>query len=195
MLATLLLIVAAYLLGSVPFGYVFGRLAGIDVRTIGSGNIGAANVVRALGRRRGALTLVADSAKGFLPVYIAWRLGLGEMELALTAVAAFLGHLFSVFLGFHGGKGVATALGVLMAVAPMAAFSLLILFAAVVFISRIVSLGAIAAAVATPLFLWLFYQPPVMVLMGVFLGVMVILRHRDNIQRLLAGTESRFTFR
>src|SRR5262245_17989043 len=104
------LILLAYLLGSVPSGYLFGKLAGIDVRGVGSGNIGATNVARALGKRQGLLTLVADAAKGYLPVAVAIHLELEPKIIACIASAAFLGHLYPVFLNFKGGKGVATAL-------------------------------------------------------------------------------------
>jgi glycerol-3-phosphate acyltransferase PlsY len=195
MFETLILITFAYLLGSVPTGYVLGKLAGTDVRRVGSGNIGATNVARALGMWPGALTLVADATKGYLPVSIALHLGFSQAAVAWTAIAAFLGHLYPVFLKFQGGKGVATALGALLSVAPMAALVLVLVFAGLVFVCRIVSLGAIVAAIATPLILWLFYQPPTIVVMGLFLGVMIILRHHGNIRRLLAGTEPRFGLR
>jgi glycerol-3-phosphate acyltransferase PlsY len=192
MFAATILIACAYLLGSVPSGYLLGKLAGKDVRSVGSGNIGATNVARALGMLPGVLTLVADTAKSYLPVYLALQFGFSQAVVASTAIAAFLGHLYPLFLKFQGGKGVATTLGALLAVAPTAALVLVLVFAGVVFVCRIVSLGAIAAAVVAPLILWLFYQPPVIVAMGLFLGAMVILRHHGNIRRLLAGTEPRF---
>ncbi len=190
--ATVILIVLAYILGSVPSGYVLGKLAGIDVRNVGSGNIGAANVARAVGKWRGALTLIADAAKGFLPVLIAIYSGLEPLAIAFTAVAAFLGHLYPLFLKFQGGKGVATALGTLLAIAPVATLVLLVLFALVAFSSRIVSLSAMAAAVAAPLVLWLFYQPPAIIAMSFFFAAMIVLRHHGNIERLRAGTEPHF---
>ena len=192
MIAIVLLIIFAYVMGSVPSGYILGKMSGIDVRSIGSGNIGATNVVRALGKGRGALTLFADAAKGYLPVWVALRLEVGAVTIALVAIAAFLGHLYPLFLNFQGGKGVATALGALLASQPMATLVLIVVFGVAVLASRIVSLGAIAAAIAAPVVLWFFSQSPVFVAMGVFLGAMVILRHRGNIQRLLAGTEPRF---
>ena len=163
MAVIVVLIILAYLLGSVPSGYLMGKLAGVDVRQVGSGNIGATNVARAVGRRQGVLTLVADAAKGFLPVLLAIHLDFEPRAIALTATAAFLGHLYPAFLKFRGGKGVATALGALFAVAPLAALVLVGLFTLVVFASRIVSLGAMTAAVAAPLVLWLFYQPPAII--------------------------------
>ncbi|HLN85369.1 MAG TPA: glycerol-3-phosphate 1-O-acyltransferase PlsY [Candidatus Limnocylindrales bacterium] len=192
MTATVVLIVLAYLLGSVPSGYLLGKLAGIDVRNVGSGNIGATNVVRAVGKWHGALTLIADVTKGFLPSLIAIQLELDPLAIVFTAVAAFLGHLFPLFLKFRGGKGVATALGALLAIAPVATLVLLALFALVAFSSRIVSLSAMVTAVAAPLVLWLFYQPPAIIGMGFFFAAVILLRHHSNIERLRAGTEPHF---
>ena len=186
------LIVAAYLIGSVPTGYLLGKLCGVDVRTIGSGNVGATNVARAVGKSQGIIILIADAAKGYLPVFVALQLGQGSLTVALTAIAAFLGHLYPLFLNFQGGKGVATGFGALLALAPMATLVLVVVFALAVVATRIVSLGSLATAVAAPISLWLFHQQPVIVAMGCFLGAMVIIRHRSNIQRLLAGTEPRF---
>jgi glycerol-3-phosphate acyltransferase PlsY len=192
MIAIVLLIVFAYLMGSVPSGYIIGRISGIDVRSVGSGNIGATNVVRALGKGRGALTLFADVAKGYLPVFVGLRLEVDAAVIALVAIAAFLGHLYPLFLNFQGGKGVATTLGALLALAPTATLVLVVVFAVAVLVSRIVSLGAITAAMAAPVALWFFSQSLVFAAMGLFLGAMIILRHRGNIQRLFAGTEPRF---
>ena len=176
--------ILSYLLGSIPTGYIFGAITG-------SGNIGATNVARAVGRGRGVATLVADIAKGFLPVFVAAQLDLSPAALAMAAVAAFLGHLFPLFLKFRGGKGVATALGALLALAPLAALVSIAAFAAVVLAGRIVSLGSIAAALAAPVSLWCFSYPPVDIAVGIFFAAMVIFRHRGNIQRVLGGTEPR----
>ena len=192
MLVIILLIFAAYIIGSVPTGYLLGKLRGVDVRTIGSGNVGATNVARAVGKSQGIITLIADAAKGYLPVFTALQLGQDSLTVALTGIAVFLGHLYPLFLNFRGGKGVATGFGALLALAPIATLVLVVVFALTVVATRIVSLGSLATAVAAPLSLWLFHQPPVIVAMGCFLGAMVIIRHRANIQRLLAGTEPRF---
>ena len=192
MLVIILLIFVAYVIGSVPTGYLLGKLRGVDVRTIGSGNVGATNVARAVGKSQGIITLIADAAKGYLPVFMALQLGQDSLTVALTAMAAFLGHLFPLFLNFQGGKGVATGFGALLALAPVATLVLVVVFVLTVVATRIVSLGSLATAVAAPLSLWLFHQPPVIVVLGCFLGAMVIIRHRANIQRLLAGTEPRF---
>jgi glycerol-3-phosphate acyltransferase PlsY len=179
-------------LGSVPSGFIIGAMSGVDVRNAGSGNIGATNVARVLGKRLGLLTLLADLAKGFVPVMIAQKLGMSDVGIALVAIAAFLGHLYPVFLKFQGGKGVATAFGALLGIAPAATLVLLVVFGITVLSCRIVSLGSIAAALAAPFALWALFYSPVFVAMSAFLGGMVILRHRENIKRLLDGTEPRF---
>jgi glycerol-3-phosphate acyltransferase PlsY len=187
-----LLILFAYLLGSLPAGYLVGYLAGVDVRTAGSGNVGATNVARVVGKRQGVWTLLADSAKGFIPAIVATRWELEPMAVALIGIGAFLGHLYPVFLKFRGGKGVATGFGVLLGLAPLPAACLIALFGIVVLTTRIVSLSSMVGAAAAPLLLWLFNHPPVVIIMSAFLAVMVILRHQSNIQRLLAGTEPKF---
>jgi acyl phosphate:glycerol-3-phosphate acyltransferase len=186
------LVVFAYLLGSVPSGYMLGKLAGVDVRNTGSGNMGATNVARVVGKRQGVLTLLGDLAKGLLPVLLAQRFDFTPNAIAATGIAAFLGHLYPLYLKFKGGKGVATALGVLLALAPLAAGVSLMVFAVVLGASRIVSLGSIAAAAAAPVALWSWSYAPPLAGVGAFLAVMIIWRHRANIQRLLAGTEPRF---
>jgi glycerol-3-phosphate acyltransferase PlsY len=188
----LLLILSAYLLGSIPSGYIVGTLAGVDIRNAGSGNIGATNVARIVGKRLGLLTLLADTAKGYVPVLVALRLGVSPAAVGLVAIAAFLGHLYPVFLRFRGGKGVATAFGALLAIAPGATLILVGVFAVVVLLGRRISLGSIAAALAAPLALWWVTGRPVFVATGAVLAILVIVRHRDNIKRLLAGTEPRF---
>jgi acyl phosphate:glycerol-3-phosphate acyltransferase len=188
----LLLIIFSYLLGSIPTGYIVGAMAGVDIREVGSGNVGATNVARTVGKKRGLLTLIADVAKGFVPVFIAGRLDLSQTAIALVAIAAFLGHLYPMFLKFQGGKGVATALGVLLALAPMATLILTAVFAVVAVSSRFVSLSSIVAALAAPIVLWSLSYSLTVIATGVFLAVMITLRHRKNIQRLLEDTEPKF---
>jgi acyl phosphate:glycerol-3-phosphate acyltransferase len=183
------LVVSAYLLGSVPSGYILGSMAGVDIRKAGSGNVGATNVARLLGRGRGALTLAADVAKGWLPVFAALHLEMSLPAVTLAGAAAFLGHLYSIFLRFEGGKGVATALGVLLALAPLVALVLFIMFALTVAACRLVSLGSITAAIAAPVSLWIVGYPAMVIALGGFIAAMISWRHRGNIQRLLAGTE------
>jgi glycerol-3-phosphate acyltransferase PlsY len=194
--------VVAYLLGSIPFGIVLARLfGGADVRKAGSGNIGATNVARVVGPLAGILTLVFDTAKGWAAVWLAGRVT-GESALWMT-VAAFvvlLGHCFPVWLKFKGGKGVATALGVFLALCPLAAVSALTLFILCVVYWRFVSLGSVAAAAAMPLliyFLWAppHHAPPIVVDLGTLaIAALVIYKHDANLQRLVEGTEPRFSF-
>jgi acyl phosphate:glycerol-3-phosphate acyltransferase len=186
------LIIFAYLLGSVPTGYLMGAWMGVDVRTAGSGNIGATNVARVIGKRQGILTLAADAAKGFIPVFAAAQLGFAPPVAALAGTAAFLGHLYPAFLKFQGGKGVATALGVYVGLAPLATLVLIVVFAAVALTSRIVSLSSMAAALTAPVALWFFSYPPPVVGLSALIASMIIIRHRANIRRLRAGTEPRF---
>jgi glycerol-3-phosphate acyltransferase PlsY len=188
-MAAYLLVLIAYLLGSVPTGYIVGSLAGVDVRQAGSGNVGATNVARVVGKRHGIFTLIADVAKGFVPVIIAINLDFSPLATAWVGIAAFLGHVYSVFLRFKGGKGVATALGVFLALAPWATLVLMLIFAVVVVATRIVSLSSMVAAAAAPVVFWLSSHPPLWVWMSFLIAGMIVLRHRENIQRLLSGTE------
>ena len=193
-----LLVILAYLLGSVPTGYILGSLAGVDVRKAGSGNVGATNVARVVGKRHGIFTLVADIAKGFVPVVIALNLGLTSTATALVGVAAFLGHLYPIFLRFRGGKGVATALGVFLGLAPWATLVLMVIFVLVILTTRVVSLSSMVAAASAPIVFWLLSSPPLLTGTSLFIALMIVLRHRGNIQRLLSGTEPRvdaFSFR
>jgi acyl phosphate:glycerol-3-phosphate acyltransferase len=186
-----LLLIFAYLLGSVPTGYILGSLAGVDVRKAGSGNVGATNVARVVGKRHGILTLVADIAKGFIPIAVAFSLGLTPTATAFVGIAAFLGHLYPVFLRFQGGKGVATALGVFLGLGPWATLVLMAIFVLVVLATRVVSLSSIVAAAFAPIVFWFFFHSPILTGTSLFIAVMIILRHRGNIQRLLLGTEPR----
>ncbi|MSM41141.1 MAG: glycerol-3-phosphate acyltransferase [Geobacter sp.] len=189
----LILIIAAYLLGSIPTGLVLARLVGgVDIRTTGSGNIGATNVSRTLGWKVGVLTLVGDCLKGVLPVLLAYRLGFTEGWLALTGLAAFTGHIYTVFLRFKGGKGVATALGVFLAMTPLSVLAALAVFGLVFWKWRYVSLASISAAAAMPLLVALIDRRGLIFLMSGLIALLVIWRHRENIQRLRLGTESKF---
>jgi len=190
----LALIALAYLCGSIPTGVLLSRRRGVDPRDIGSGNIGATNVARAAGTTAGLLTLVGDTLKALLPVLVAKSLGLPSAAVALVGIAAFLGHLYSCFLGFDGGKGVATTFGVLLGLAPLGAALLVLTFAATVAMSRYVSAASLlAAALTTPILLSLGYPGPT-VLAGLVMSVLVAIRHRDNVRRLRFGTEPRVGF-
>lgn len=193
----LVLLLAAYLIGGVPFGYLLVRLrTGRDVRAHGSGNIGATNVLRTAGRALGVLTLLLDIAKGWFAVWLMGRftaLDAGWMSAAGAAVV--LGHAFPVFLKFKGGKAVASFVGVALALAPAALAAVLILFVAVVAWSRYISLGSILGAALFPLAVWLLYHPAWPVLAAsVFCGALIVWRHAANIERLRAGTENVFRF-
>jgi glycerol-3-phosphate acyltransferase PlsY len=191
-MAAILIAGFAYLLGSVPAGFLLGYFAGVDVRKAGSGNVGATNVARVAGKKLGVLTLLIDAAKGFLPVYLAREIDLGDGVLGLVALSAFLGHLYPVFLKFQGGKGVATALGALLALVPAATGILVLVFLVVALAGRIVSLASIVAATAAPLAVWLLAYPASLVGITLVMGLMIVWRHRKNIRRLRAGSEPRF---
>jgi glycerol-3-phosphate acyltransferase PlsY len=190
-MSTLALIVLAYLCGSIPTGVLVSRRRGVDPRDIGSGNIGATNVARAAGRTAGVVTLAGDAAKGLIPVLVASRLGVTQPALTLVGLAAFLGHLYSCFLGFEGGKGVATALGVFLGLAPLGTAVLIAIFLLVLGVTRYVSLASmVATGISAPLLLVLGYPRPTVVA-ALVVGVLVTLRHRDNIRRLRFRTEPR----
>ena len=187
-----LLICAAYVCGSLPVGVWVGRWVGVDVRSSGSGNIGATNVARTAGGRAGLLTLLGDVGKGVIPATLA-RLLLGDPWLiALTGLAAVCGHLFSLFLRFSGGKGVATAFGVFIVLTPAAAALSAALFAVVGFSTRYVSVASMLAALALPVMAWVCGYPPPLVLAAAAVAAIIILRHRDNLSRLRRGEEPRF---
>jgi glycerol-3-phosphate acyltransferase PlsY len=186
------LIAIAYLAGSVPFGLLIARLTGnVDLRRVGSGNIGATNVLRAVGKGAAALTLIGDIGKGAAAVMLARGLGASSRILAAVALAAVLGHLFPIFLGFRGGKGVATTLGVVLAAMPVVGGLLLLVWLLVAVVWRYSSLAALAAAAALPALAWLVDGRPVMVLFGALSAALIFWRHRENIGRLRHGTEGK----
>nr|WP_210730642.1 glycerol-3-phosphate 1-O-acyltransferase PlsY [Roseibacterium persicicum] len=181
---------AAYLLGSVPFGIVMARLFGLgDLRKIGSGNIGATNVLRTGNKLAAFLTLVLDAGKGGIAVLVA-RATLGEDAAQVAGFAAFLGHCYPVFLGFRGGKGVATFLGTLLALAWPVGLAACATWAAVAAVTRISSLSALVAAALSPVWAFLLGRGDAVLLL-VLLAVLILLRHEANIRRLVAGTEPR----
>ena len=200
----LVAVIIAYLIGSIPFGYLIVRLAaGADVRQTGSGGTGATNVTRRAGKVAGVITLILDALKGVLAIVVARVLGDGaEMNwiMAAAAIAVLLGHIFPVWLGFRGGKGVATGVGVFLALAPIAVLCAAAIFIAVVWLTKFVSLGSILAAATIPLFVWLqsvFVEPvadlrPILTA-AVAGALLIVFAHRGNIARLWNGTESRIT--
>ena len=186
------LVVLGYLAGCVPSGLLLGRRAGIDVRRSGSGNIGATNVARSAGAVLGLATLVADAAKGALPVLLARALD-GRPAVATAAgVAAFLGHVFPVTLRFAGGKGVATALGVLLVISPLVVVCALGVFALAFLLTRYVSLASVLAAILVPIATAALGYPRSTLAAGVVMSAIIVVRHRENVARLRAGTEPRF---
>ena len=189
---TVLTWVLAYVLGSIPFGVLYARTQNLDLREHGSRNIGATNVARSLGRKAGALTLLGDTLKGWLAVALAaWTLGT-PAAIAGAGLMAFLGHLFSVFLRFKGGKGVATGLGVSLYIMPLAALGSIAVFAVTLWTSRYVSLGSILAALALPLFGLFLKMPLPYITVSLIIALLVLHKHYENIQRIIAGTESQF---
>ena len=195
MMAPIILTILSYLLGSVPSGFLVGSSAGVDVRSAGSGNIGATNVARTLGWKKGLVTLFFDVAKGSLPVLAAHLLDLGAAAAAAAGLAAFAGHLYPVFLKFKGGKGVATAAGVYLGVMPLGLLVLLGVFALVVLASRRVSPASMAAGAAGPVAAWALSYPMATVWLSLVIGLLVVVRHKENIRRLMAGEEAPFELR
>jgi glycerol-3-phosphate acyltransferase PlsY len=182
----------SYLIGSIPFGYLLVRASeGKDIRAFGSGNIGATNVFRK-SRIAGILTLLLDGGKGYLAVILAGWLGGTESWLAIAAVVAILGHIFTVWLRFKGGKGVATGCGAFLALWPLAVLTTLVLFLVILLTTRYISAASIAATAFFPLWAYLF-RAPVPVLCWAALGALIIIaKHHQNIRRLLSGTENKF---
>jgi glycerol-3-phosphate acyltransferase PlsY len=203
-LSYFIIIVGAYLLGSIPTGYLVGRAKGIDIRAAGSGNIGAANVFRSVGKTAGVFALIIDGLKGYAACtwLCDWILTLPgvsttdtEFYRILAGIAAVLGHNFTCWLKFKGGKGVATSAGVYFALAPLAAGVALGAWIIVFALSRYVSVASIAAAVALPVTIWLMPNSLTLRIVTTVLGLLAIFKHRGNIRRLLNGTEHRIEFK
>jgi len=203
LLAILLIAFTSYLLGSIPTGYLLIRIfRGQDIRSFGSGNIGATNVLRSGGKGLGAATFLLDVLKGAVSVWLGSMVALALLPTmahrdaqALAALFAVLGHIYPVWLRFKGGKGVATSFGVFLVAAPLAALTAIAIFAVVFAISRYVSLASIVGAASFPLFAWLLARgerPVFFIAVQSALALLIIAKHHQNISRLLAGTESRF---
>ena len=184
-------VIVAYLIGSIPFGYLIVRgKIGADIRQTGSGGTGATNVSRRAGKVAGVLTLVLDALKGSAAVLIA-ELTHSDWIIAAAAIAVLVGHIFPVWLGFRGGKGVATGAGVFLVLAPVALLCAGVLFLAVVFFTRYVSLGSIVAAATIPLFVWLQNDSRPLLIAAILGALLIVFAHRGNIERLAHGTEAR----
>jgi len=191
-MTTAIFLALGYLLGSVPFAVIVSRAFGLaDPRSYGSGNPGATNVLRSGNKTAAVLTLLGDAAKGWLAVWLAGRLGAGEAALASVGLAAFLGHVFPVFLGFKGGKGVATAVGVLLGLHWILALAATLTWLLVALVTRYSSLAALLAAVEAPFVAWILSDRADIALPVAVMSMLLIWRHAANIRKLLAGTESK----
>ncbi len=182
-------------MGSIPFGLLIGKRQGVDVRGVGSGNIGATNVARNLGKKLGAVVLLLDALKAAIPTGVArYLVSEGELSLdylALVAIFAIVGHCYPVWLRFRGGKGVATSLGVFLVIDPALAGIGVAIFAALYAAFRRASIGSISAAVAFPILLWAFGRPEPLVQLGIAGAAIIVVKHRSNIMRVLRGEENR----
>ncbi len=186
----LLLVLFAYLLGSVLFGDIIARLKGVNLREVGSGNVGATNVSRALGKKFGVLVFFLDMLKGFIPTYLALSFyGMESKAVLFVGVASVLGHMFSIFDGFRGGKGVATAFGVVLAISFKLALLMLLVWGAVLYKKRFVSLASITASAVSPILFLIGGYPFHLFLMALVIAGLIIYKHRPNIERLLSGQE------
>jgi len=191
MAVTSLLVMAGFILGSIPFGDIVARLRGINIREVGSGNIGATNVLRSLGKAPALLTLIGDIMKGTVAVAVARYVAGDPFIEGLAGLAAIAGHTFSLFLRFRGGKGVATAIGVLLIYAPAVGLATVAVWLLVVAVTRYSSLGALVSFAVLPLTMYVFDSIRVKVVIAFLIAGLLIVRHAANIERLLKGTESR----
>lgn len=188
MIKNILLLIIAFILGSIPFGIIIAKAKGVDLKKVGSGNIGATNVLRSLGKWPAALTLLGDILKGTLAVALGRYIGAGSVYEGLIGISAILGHNFSLFLGFKGGKGVATSLGVLIIYTPQVALITLIIWFIVAIVTKYSSLGALVSFGLLPLNIFLFDDKQKLFI-AIIITAIIFIRHSDNIKRLINGTE------
>jgi glycerol-3-phosphate acyltransferase PlsY len=188
------LVLAGYLIGAIPTGVILTRLAGgEDIRNAGSGNIGATNVYRVAGRKLGVITLIGDCLKGAVPTLLAQQtFNLSETGVALVALAAFIGHCYPVYLGFKGGKGVATALGIFLVLSPLSVLCILGVFVLILWKWRYISLASISSAASIPPLVLLFEKSLPLFVATLLIAAIVIWRHKGNIELLRRGTENKF---
>ncbi|MCF7668243.1 MAG: glycerol-3-phosphate 1-O-acyltransferase PlsY [Verrucomicrobia bacterium] len=204
----ILLFVSGYIIGSIPTGYIAGRLRGVDLRHAGSGNIGATNAFRVLGKTTGTIVLLIDMLKGLaaacLPPLLPALAGvsisttgwwISEYDMLIGGFAGILGHIYTFWLGFKGGKGIATTAGVFVALMPMSLIIVLAIWGVILAVTRYVSLASIAAAVSLPLLVWWFNGSPAKILVTTVISLVAIWKHKGNIKRLLQGNENRVTFK
>lgn len=186
---TVLLLMVSYLAGAIPFSYIFAHwFLDIDIREEGSGNVGSTNVLRTAGKQVALASFTGDVLKGILAAWLGMHFG-GELLAALCSVAAVIGHCWPVYLGFKGGKGVATSAGIVLYLFPQGALISLVIFIIVVAISRYVSLGSILVAALLPFWMALYHKPLAILVMGAVMAGLVIYKHWENIKRLLSGSE------
>jgi glycerol-3-phosphate acyltransferase PlsY len=190
--ATLIALIPFYLIGTFPSGYLLAKLRGVDITKQGSGNVGATNVARSLGKKAGILTLVLDLTKGLLAIYLASLLADQGWFVAAAAVAVVCGHCFSIPPLLKGGKGVATGLGVLIALAPGAGVTSVVIFVLLFSATRFVSLSSIVATLSAPIYSLVTNQPEAKSLALMTIALVIVYRHRENIQRLIEGRETKF---
>jgi glycerol-3-phosphate acyltransferase PlsY len=183
-----------YILGSVPTGLLLTKLfSKVDPRKIGSKNIGATNIFRTAGKSLGIMTLIGDLLKGAIPVFLAIQWGESDLWIAISGLTPFLGHVFPIFLGFKGGKGVATALGVYLVISPLAVFIEFLIFAGIVWKWRIISIGSIICAITIPILIAYFRSDSkAYFIISVIIAALILYRHQSNISRLLQGTENKW---
>jgi acyl phosphate:glycerol-3-phosphate acyltransferase len=183
------LLIIGYFIGAIPFGYIAGKLRGIDIRKEGSGNIGSTNVSRILGKRTGIIVQVLDIAKGIVPVALGQLWNLDPVWIVAAGIITICGHNWTIFLGFKGGKGVNTSLGVALGIMPIPAIICFAVWIAVVSIWKYISLGSIAAAITFPILAFIFPYPNISRILTIIVALFIIIRHKSNIERLLKGEE------
>ncbi len=184
-----LLVLWSFLMGSIPVGLIVAKLKGVDLRKVGSGNIGATNVLRAMGKRPALITLAGDMLKGLIPVFISGYILDDPLYSGIVGLAAILGHDFSIFLKFRGGKGVATSIGVILAYSPLVSVLTVLVWIIVVFMTRYSSMGAIVSFMLLPLNIYVFDYSNERFLISIFITLLILFKHRENIGRLLSGRE------
>lgn len=184
-----LLVLWSFLVGSIPVGLIVAKLKGVDLRKVGSGNIGATNVLRTMGKKPALITLAGDMLKGLIPVFISGYILDDPLYSGIVGLAAILGHDFSIFLKFRGGKGVATSIGVILAYSPLVSVLTVLVWIIVVFMTRYSSMGAIVSFMLLPLNIYVFDYSNERFLISIFITLLILFKHRENIGRLLSGRE------
>jgi len=189
MLNIVLPIIIGYLIGSIPFGVLTGKIKGVDIRKVGSGNIGATNIYRNLGALPAIIVFILDLLKGSAAVWVALFIIPSPLIAVTSGIAAVIGHMYPVFIGFKGGKGSATSLGVLLGIAPDLFVITMIYVAAAIAVTRYVSVTSITGVILVAILMFLFHKPVEYLIAAIIVAVLIIIRHIPNIKRLLAGTE------